>query len=123
MRMTELKKLIRESVEEVIREEIQVLREELADLFKSQLLVKPQRPTLRELVENPIESRQVRSSLKEAYLSKIGGGEDPYAIRPMNPIAAAVESPLAGNPYADMLADTAENLTAQDIKGIRTLNT
>lgn len=123
MKLNQLKELIREAVEEVIRDEMQVLKEELADLLKPVLVgPKPPRPTLKELVNIPDEARQVRSSLREAYINKIGGGgEDPYAIRPISPVTGPAEVPLSGNPYADLLAETAENITAQDIKGIRNL--
>lgn len=120
MNINALKKLIRESVEDVIRDEIQVLREELAEILRPTPQRVP-RPTLKELVESPTEIRETRSKLRDLYESQLmddGGGRNLNRKQSLIPVPEKI---VSNNPYADFIEDTAENMTAQDIAGLKNI--
>lgn len=121
MNINALKKLIKESVEDVIRDEIQVLREELAEILRPAPQPKAYRPTLKELVENPTEVKETRSKLRDLYESQLmddGGGRN---LNRKQSLVLVPEKIVSNNPYADFIEDTAENMTAQDIAGLKNI--
>lgn len=123
MNINALKKIIKESVEDVIRDEIQVLREELAEILRPAPQQKTYRPTLKEMVENPTEVRETRSKLREMYESQLE--DDGFQLSSGRRIAqSGVPIPpsiTTGNPYAAFLEDAADNMTAQDIAGLKNM--
>lgn len=120
MNINALKKLIRESVEDVIRDEIQVLREELAEILRPAPQPKAYRPTLKELVENPTEVKETRSKLRDLYEAQLL--DDGFNPRKQSQSGISVpEKIVSNNPYAAFIEDAADNMTAQDIAGLKNI--
>lgn len=108
MKLESLKKLIKEAVREAVREEVGlILLEQKQQMLKENLTF-----TTKDVV--PVKTRPNNPALANKLADMFGV--------PQSKPSVDLPEELSSNPFADLIADAAANMTAQDRMGLRNLD-
>jgi len=112
MNAEQFKKIIKQCIKEAIREELPlVLMEYQQRPTSAPVITESMKPLF---MNDPEETNVVRNELKNkmSYL---------FGMEPQPKQQTAVVAEEGGNPYLSLLAETANNMSAQDIAGLRNM--